>query len=122
MGKRVVLSRVGAWKVAASFLPDISSNLALDLPAKAAVQKVGWRHAVSWVGTGCEGDLGGPEGTLGRAWEAEPSSALPNQLPPCLRTCPLHISPQSLTRSLWLSAYLSLMISLPPPLPANTWD
>ena len=42
---------MGAWKVAASFLPDISSNLALDLPANAAVQKVGWRHAVSWVGT-----------------------------------------------------------------------
>lgn len=43
--------RVGAWKVAVSFLPDVSSSLALDLPAKAMVQKVGQGHTVSQAGT-----------------------------------------------------------------------
>lgn len=43
--------RVGAWKVAVSFLPDVSSSLALDLPANAMVQKAGQGHTVSQAGT-----------------------------------------------------------------------
>lgn len=47
--------RVGAWKVTVSFLPDVSSSLALDWPAKAVVQKVGQGRTVSQEGTWCEG-------------------------------------------------------------------
>lgn len=113
--------RVGAWKVTVSFLPDVSSSLALDLPAKAVVRRWGRGALCPRKEPGVRGAEEGPEKTQGWAWEAEPSSALPIQPSPCLRTVPSSFHP-SLSRSLWLHAYLSLMISLPPPLPANTWD
>ena len=89
--------RVGAWKVTVSFLADASCSLALHLPAKAVVQEVGQGRTVSQEGTWCEGGWGGPRDDPGAgAWEAEPSSALPIQPSPCLRTVPCSFHPRVL--------------------------
>lgn len=59
--------------------------------------------------------------TLGWAWEAEPSPALPSQLSPCLRTYPLHTSPHESYQIPLAACFLTPHDFPTPTPPANTW-